>query len=812
MDLPNMPTHSYRPILIAACAALTCALVGCSSPVTFLDGNLLPIDKLEPSSPSRQAEPESGQPQDTPLATAEKAAPENPDEATPESDLLDALALPHWSRSVQSPGGEEPAYRWIYPILEDMFSEAEGRHHDLQVHTESSVPIIAANAAIGLLRTGDTCAAEQLAEAADNKKLDVEVRCAAAETLGRVPTAIVLLQRLIDEEVRRRSIDEEAGRSQATYSPTFHAELVRALGRQVHPAKEPRLASALSADNGDVRLAALDVWLQAPEATFPEQGFALRNDGDSRIRAKLLAVLAQHPSNNTLDRLTFALNDPDLRVRIAAIRALGTLRDNRAVTTLERLVADGVEGERIAAIRALADLGQTEVVIGAGRDKSWRVRLAVAKMLPDLPGDPDPQLAKDFLVDASGEVQHQTVAAIQNWPLAIAEPLLLDALEKCSYRSQKLAAESLATTWPEGRALLEAFPFGQPASARGPALAKIRQAHADRKIVPQKRTVEPEITFSHEQLAAVVASLRTLQTASVDTPEHSEAIASLRRAGPSLIDVLEHLVDQRGVVLPDCVFEALAAERSDFAIVEKLRRDDVQTRRGAARQLAGDFARLHHLSPLLIRRIADLGVAETDAVVWQYLLAAHAEQGDSQTFRLVYTAAGHPSAGVRQAACEHLRRHPNPQHASVLLATLNDASVPVVCAALDALGGCGVDVDPAPILALLISRSESIQIAAAVALTRLGRPEGPAALERLAYSHNDQTRLRIAQVMGELALPELAPTLIRLLDDRHGIRLAALNSLSQVADCKQAEGTDLRESDRIDAWRQWAAAENTVTR
>jgi HEAT repeat protein len=812
MDLPNMPTHSYRSVLVAACAALAFAPIGCSSPVTLPDGDLLAIDKLEPSTLSGQAKPESTRAHDTPSAAADAATPGNPDEATPEDDLLDALAQPHWSHSVQSPGGEQPTYRWVYPILEDMLSEAEVRPHDLRVHLESSEPIVAANAAIVLLRTGDPGAADQLAEAARNKKLDIEVRCAAAETLGRVPTAILLLQGLIDEENHRRLLDEEARRSHAAYSPDFHAELIRALGRLVPPEEEPRLVSALSADNADVKLAALDAWQQASGGTFPEQGFALRNDSDPRIRAKLLAVLALHPSDDTLDRLTLALNDPDLRVRTAAIRALGTLNDKHAVNTLETLVADGVEGERIAAIRALAELGRTDVIIGAGRDKSWRVRLAVAKMLSDLPGDPDLQLAKELLEDASGEVQHQAIAAIRNWPPTIAEPLLVDALEKCSYRSQKLAAESLATIWPEGSALLEAFPFGQPASARDPALAKIRQAHADRRIVLQKRTNEPEIAFSHEQLVTVVASLRTLLSATADTREHSEALASLRHVGPNLIDVLEYLVDRRGVVLPDCVFGVLAAERSDFAIVEMLHRDDVQSRRGAARQLAEDFARLHHLSPLLLRRIADLAVAESDDVVWQHLLAALADQGDSQTFRLVYTAAGHPSSGVRQAACEHLRRHPQPQHADVLLATLNDASVPVACAALEALGRSGAKVDPAPILPLLISRSDSVQIAAAATLTRLGRSEGAAALERLAYSHNDQTRLRVAQVMGELALPEFAPTLVRMLDDRHGIRLAALNSLPALAECEPAETPGLRESDRVEAWRKWAAAGNTIRR
>jgi HEAT repeat protein len=69
---------------------------------------------------------------------------------------------------------------------------------------------------------------------------------------------------------------------------------------------------------------------------------------------------------------------------------------------------------------------------------------------------------------------------------------------------------------------------------------------------------------------------------------------------------------------------------------------------------------------------------------------------------------------------------------------------------------------------------------------------------------NEQTRLLVAQAMGELGQPEFAPALIRLLDDRHGIRLAAQQSLSKVAECKEAEVPGLLESEQIEAWRRWA--------
>ncbi|MHB8901770.1 MAG: HEAT repeat domain-containing protein [Thermoguttaceae bacterium] len=311
-------------------------------------------------------------------------------------------------------------------------------------------------------------------------------------------------------------------------------------------------------------------------------------------------------------------------------------------------------------------------------------------------------------------------------------------------------------------------------------------------------------SFTAGRLASVTALLELLATLPPDDARCADAMAQLR-LDSDLVDVLEYLVTRRGIVLPQCVYrDLLAPDRPDFAAVEQLAHGDVLVRRRAARQLVED-AGGQAPRPLLMHRLADLAVAETDTIVWECLLAAIAAGDDDDAFRLVYAATGHSSAVVRRMACEHLRRHARPRHAAVLLATLRHATEPVACAALAALADCGPDVDPGPVLELLGSRSELVQVAAAVALTRWGKPQGPAALERLALSPSEHTRLRVAQAMGELGLAEFAPTLIRLLEDRRGIRLAALHSLPAVAHCPEAEAPGLHESDRVDAWRQWAA-------
>ncbi len=799
-----MPIHSFAPISTAVLlgAVLASAVAGCSSTVMNPGRDLLPLEGPRP--PASQESLDS---------TESSASPHAAHEATSSDGdaLLKVLAKPHWIRSVRSADGEEPANRWIYPALDSMLSEEESDPLDLRPYLKSPNPTVdanstvVANGAICLLRMGDSSVADHVAKAVGDKELDIKVRCAAAETLGMDPAGISLLQHLVEQEEDRRGRPDGGG-----YSPDVHGELIRALGRQVQPADEPRLVSAFAAENDEVKLAALAACQQTSSGSFPEQGLVLRNHHDPRIRVQLLLALARHPSDDTFNHLTQGLSDPDLRVRSAAIRAMGTLREDRAVARLEQILASGVEGERIAAVWALADQGEAESVAGGAGDPAWRVRLAVAEVLPELPGDPDVRLARKLLDDSSAEVQHVVVTALQSWPPVIAEPLLLDAIENCPYRSQKLAAELLATTWEEGRPLLDLdkLPLGQPPKARASALAEIRRLYGDRGVDGEKRGDRPapaERSYSYEEIIPIVASLHALQSEGANTPNHAEAIASLRGVGPSLMDLLETLVAQRGVVLPDCLFEeVLAVEIPEAATVERLRSGDVQVRRRAARQLAEDSAR-RPLRPLLLGRLADVAVTETDGVVWQYLLAALAEQSDRQAYRLVYAGVGHNVAAIRQVACEHLGRHPRPEHAPVLLTTLQDPSVPVACAAVEALGGCGGDFDVAPILSLLGTRSESVRIAAAVTLAQLGRSEGPAALERLAYSTSEQTRIRVAQAMGDLALPEFAPTLIRLLDDRHGIRLAALRSLPRVADCEAAEAGDLRESERVEAWRRWGA-------
>jgi len=241
-----------------------------------------------------------------------------------------------------------------------------------------------------------------------------------------------------------------------------------------------------------------------------------------------------------------------------------------------------------------------------------------------------------------------------------------------------------------------------------------------------------------------------------------------------------------------------------FAAMAELDDADVAVRRRGAQSLVGRFNK-EPPSPLVRQRLAEVALDEADAAVWEHVLAAVAAETDDATRRLIAAALGHSAWRVRAKACESLGRHGRAADTPALVAMLDDPSDLVVRTAAEAIGRCGGAGSTEALFELLRLPNEALRATAAIALTRLGRPEGTAALERLSHSRDDQVRLAVACAMGEIADRTFAPTLVRLLDDRRAVRLAALDSLANITG-EDPAGADASESERVEAWRRWAAA------
>lgn len=512
------------------------------------------------------------------------------------------------------------------------------------------------------------------------------------------------------------------------------------------------------------RLAAVQAWSDAPTRPLPTEVIDLRTDPDPRVRAAVLTVLARAQPPQALAYLTAALSDNELQVRTAAVTALGELGGTEAQATLEKVAKTDAEVLRAAAVTALANLNAQQAVLEAASDRSWRVRLAVARALRRYPNRPGIALAHRMLNDPSAGVQQEVVKAVVDWPIALAGPLLLEAMDCSSYSTRRTASQELSARWSPANEFL----IDGPPERRAEILAQLQQRFRE-EIGPT------EITLVS---AAVAGNESSCQPASYIAPA-----------------------------------DALAQGKAVLAALDRLEAEDVLIRRRAARELAEQAGR-QPLGQAALARLASLMAQETDPLVWQDVLNAIASEPRESATQLAYAALRHASPEVRRRGCQHLTAHPDARHTPALLRALADEDVQVAGAAARALGALERLDEIEPLKRLLVHRNELLRLEVAAALTRLKDPAGPTALERLTYSSDPAVRRQLAVVLGEVGGPESLSLLIRLLDDRPDVRRAALESLPKVVghDVGHPLGQpSLGPTGQASLWKEWFARQSPAT-
>ncbi|HXT58128.1 MAG TPA: HEAT repeat domain-containing protein, partial [Pirellulales bacterium] len=295
-------------------------------------------------------------------------------------------------------------YRWRHPDLESILALDADQRPDLAAALGAANMITATNAAIGLSRWGDPRGREQLAKAVADVELRREMRCAAAEALGRLGGAAAGadLGELLDRLGRGPT-------GTPNYSPELHAELLYALGGRVDAAVDPYFVAALKSQEVAVRLAAVRAAGQPGEGKLPEAAADLRGDQEHRIRAAALEAMVARRHPLALQAVRAALNDYRLEVRLAAISAMGDLGGEEARQALKGLEHEP-EVIRAAVVKAWAKLGSREEVWSAAHHASWRVRQSAAEALVRWPDAGGAALARQLIKDHSVEVQKQTIA------------------------------------------------------------------------------------------------------------------------------------------------------------------------------------------------------------------------------------------------------------------------------------------------------------------------------------------------------------------------------------------------------------------
>jgi HEAT repeat protein len=701
--------------------------------------------------------------------------------------------------------------RWRHSSLEPMFALPPTERPNLLVALELPDAPVRTNAAIGLARWGDGRGFDVLVTTVNEPQLRLSLREAAVEALGNLtkPSPVAALRKAIDTYGRF-----EVARAQ-TYSPELHVDLLRALSRHVDAADDTRFTEALQAPTMEPRREALAAWARSKTPELPAAVVDLRADPAVQIRAAAITMLLERRHPQAIEFAGKALQDYEPDVRDAAVVGLGRHGGPEARAALDRVMIHEGEVLRASVVAAYEQMGAFDAVLAASNDKAWRVRRAVARSLSRRP---DPQAAatlRTFLTDDSGEVRKATVAALDNWSLPAAGPVLLTALAEPTYETRKLACEQLARRWPPAKGLSADL----PPDRRREAIA-VLEAQWTNEFGPLDRVVLAGASSPYATnvgpIAAPIASgpppltperLDRLQLLVAEAARPDSNVVSLDTFGPDVVDGLERLVVERGAVLPEVVYKQILPPKDGaFAALERLTSSDVNDRRRAADRLA-ETAATAPLRPLVVARIVELGIKESDAIVWHGLFAALQDDGGPTAVGLALAGLSHPSPEVRRMACEHLGRSPRPQHAALLIRALGDPHVSVMTEALKSLAHTGMLNDPAPVERLLNERDPAVRLAAAVALKRNGLPQGAAALERLAHDADSEIRRRAAVAMGESYDVAFVPTLVELLSDEAlGPRKAAVENLVKLVgkdvSVRPGEPTPSL-ADRAALWRAW---------
>lgn len=479
-----------------------------------------------------------------------------------------------------------------------------------------------------------------------------------------------------------------------------------------------RLRRDLSSPQATARIAALAKLVEQPPAALPAEVVEARFDADPRVRARALEVVAAVGSADALALLARGLRDESRDVRHAAMRGLGRLDDDEARNRLRDLWKQEPETTRVVLVEALASAGDLETLLAAAEDKVWQVRAAAAPAIARQGHDARAVAALERLAaDASSVVQSAAVEAVADWPIDAAGAVWLTAMEQGGTRARLAAQKAMAKTWPAAAGF---------------------DPEADRDV-------------RIRQLVEVRGQFQASRAAGLTKPPRGEVSTGRDELSPQAAEALKQMAA-----------------------------DSVDTRRLGGQTLAA-AARRGPLGPAACQRLAELLPRETDAAVWRSALDALSGDASTEATQVALLAAGHDEGDIRRRACSYFAAHPTPEAAPQLAALLEDREITVERSAAEALGRCAGPAECEALTRALGARDGPLRVAAAESLANLRHESGLPALERLARDADLNVRLAAVRAMGQLADPAAQGALVDLLDEPHGVGVAALRALRKSA-------------------------------
>ena len=700
-------------------------------------------------------------------------------------------------------------WRWVHRDLEKL----QTNHPPVEPYLnstkfrEKAFDVLRANAAILLGRDGNESAKNFLRAVVENEKLRPEIRCAAVETLGKLPstTAEDLIPLLdLAKERHTETFNERTGLSINKINPgnlALWTELLTAIAEKVGPWERACFVEPFTARNADIRLETAKIWRRNPPKdatiTLPPKflKFAAA-ERDSSVRVEILQTLGTWKQPDILPLVKGDLSRP-VQVRNAALDAIAATGCREAIPLVQEKLRDPSAKDRAKAVETLRKLEQFDDVFRQSGDKDWEVRAEVAKALTDRRTSESVALAKKYLADYP-KVQTATLDAIATWPLEQSGPLLLDAMKGPTSAERMRAAEILAVRWNDA-AEFNARDLPQNQTTNHADLRRRFQDFlatqgkaAELADAPLPPGTKENIKEDEILLDDVRITLEELCDSSIAPSRRQDLEAKLTSLGSRLVPMVERLHFEEHRRVPNSLdASVLAKVEPVFAAICKL--DDVDA--NVRRRGISDLSRLAESVPLgrlAIVRIFEVARCSDDQFVVEPLLRI-LEKSDGDLAREAARAqTDADSSEIRRKACEIFKKHGEGQDLSLLAGQLDHPNSDLVRITLEAIAQIVAKTEDdefqtekekiAGELRPLLSRPNPfLQTDAAATLHYLGKPVGAETLQRLSQSKDSKLQTYVAKTIGNLDDPAFVPILIRLLKvDSGGVRQAALESLPKL--------------------------------
>jgi HEAT repeat protein len=722
-------------------------------------------------------------------------------------------------------------WRWMHRGVDQLLTVPTDSRTSPEVflrdekYKDKSKRILRANAAILMGRDGDPVITKYLLKLVQNESYQVNQRCAAAETLGRMPNVtaddlISLLDLVKEQDIE--TIDRKTGEPMKQHQGGIAAlweELLVAISEKMEPWEHPCFLEPFSASSADIRLETAKIWRQKSlqkehkaDDKLPEAFLEFaRRETNTLIRVEIIKTLGAWREPNLFKLVEHDLNRA-VELRNAAMNALADARCEEAIPLIKDKLRDSTGVNRAAAVESLRKLGCLEDVFKQANDDDQRVRIEVAKAFADQCSPQTATLAKNYLTDHRYEkVQTATVEAIASWAIEDSGPLFLEAAKSTFPKLRQRATEILTQNGVSAERFDPAdLPKNQTEQYQELVHAfynisgvdpNYKKNHAVQDDETGYDTVKPAAKRSAKRYdpndADLVELRRCLEDGRKPNLSRDERVLLQKRLtafGKRLLPLLDSL-DEAGEPIPASLDSVLAQIDPVFEQIRRLNSDDVAEQRRGAVELAKISLAIEP-PKLVTKRMMESVSKLSDPMVLTTLVSALKNADPELVCRMAKPMLHADSPEIRRLSCEMYRQFGSEDNLNDLEELLHDSSRTVVRGALQAIDSIlqeddeqqagkpeGISPKIADTLQKMLSQSDPmLQTDVAATLHRIGKKEGTEALRRLSAANDNRIKSYVAKTVSGLNDPAFVPLLIRYLDDPNGsVRNEALKALPLLA-------------------------------